>query len=159
MKATSLNELKKELQLLPNHELAELCINLAKYKKDNKEYIGYLLFQAHDKEVFSKEIKAIIEEDFTTLKVQNNLYLIKKSLRKTLRTIGKYSKYVNDKAIAAELLIYFCDKLKKSGIPFQKSQLLVNMYQQQLKKINSCVATLHEDLQSDYAREIENLTL
>ena len=38
MKAPSLSEVKKELNLLPAVELVELCLALAKYKKDNKEF-------------------------------------------------------------------------------------------------------------------------
>jgi hypothetical protein len=159
MKSTTLNELKKELQLLPNHELVELCVNVAKYKKDNKEYMGYLLFQSHDKEAFVKEVKEEIDFDFNNLKTQNNLYLIKKSLRKTLRTIGKYCKYLNDKALSAELYIYFCYNLKKSGVPIQKSQLLINLYQQQLKKINSFISVLHEDLRGDYSKDLEKIEM
>ncbi len=157
MKTISLADLKKELQQLPAKELAELCLAAAKYKKDNKEYLGYLLFQSHDKTVFANEVKEEVDTHFFELRSQHNLYLTKKSLRKILRIINKYCKYLNDKAVAAELHIYFCYKLKNSGIPFGKSQLLINMYQQQLKKINSLVSSLHEDLQSDYARDIEKI--
>ncbi len=157
MKTISLSELKKELQLLPQKELVELCIALAKYKKDNKEYLGYLLFESHDKTVFVNEIKAEVDAHFLALKGQSNLYLTKKSLRKILRIINKYCKYVADKAIAADLHIYFCDKLKNSGIQFRKSQLLINMYHQQLKKINVLISTLHEDLRNDYGRDLERI--
>ncbi len=158
MKTTSLSELKKELQLLSAPELVELCVALAKYKKDNKEYLGYLLFESHDKNAFAAEIRTEIDLHFSALKLQNNLYLIKKSLRKILRIINKYCKYIGDKAVAAELYIYFCSKMKNSGIAIHKSQLLINMYSQQLKKINSLVDTLHEDLRSDYANDIEKIT-
>jgi len=43
MKA-SLSELQKELALLERKEVLELCIRLAKYKKENKEYLSYLVF-------------------------------------------------------------------------------------------------------------------
>ena len=44
MKSGTLADIKKELQELEPKQLAELCIALAKYKKDNKEYLDYLLF-------------------------------------------------------------------------------------------------------------------
>ena len=155
MKTASLSELKKELQHLATKDLAELCISLAKYKKDNKEYLDYLLFESHDTPNFVKEIKLEIDAQFEELKTQSNLYYVKKGLRKQLRIITKYSKYVGDKAVSAELLIYFCLKLKESGIPFHKSQLIVNMYAQQLKKINTLISGLHEDLQSDFQNDLE----
>ena len=137
--------------------MVELCLNLAKYKKDNKEFLDYLLFQSHNKESFVSAVKSEIDEHFLELKTQANLYYVKKSLRKLLRIITKYCKYLNDKAAAAELHIYFCSKLKRSGIPYHKSQLLINMYEQQLKKINSLINSLHEDLQQDYLNDLEKI--
>jgi membrane-anchored protein YejM (alkaline phosphatase superfamily) len=158
MKAASLSELKKELYQLSSSELVELCISLAKYKKDNKEFLGYLLFESHDKDSFIKEIKSEIDAHFLSLEAQSNLYYIKKSLRKLLRILTKYCKYTGDKAIAAEIHIYFCIKVKESGIPIHKSQLLVNMYEQQLKKVNTLISGLHEDLQSDFNCDLEEIS-
>ncbi len=157
MKTATLNELKKELHELPQKQLVELCLSLAKYKKDNKEFLDYLLFEAHDKTNFVAEVKKQIDSHFSELKTQSNLYFVKKSLRKLLRLITKYCKYISDKALAADLHIYFCKKLKLSSIQYQKSQLLINMYQQQLKKINTLLKSLHEDLQNDYLRELEEI--
>jgi DNA replication protein DnaD len=157
MKVSSISELKKELHELPQKQLVELCLSLAKYKKDNKEFLDYLLFQAHDKSSFVIGIKAEIDEHFEELKSQTNLYFVKKSLRKLLRIISKYCKYIGDKASAADLHIYFCVKLKASKIPYHKSQLLINMYEQQLKKINTLILALHEDLQQDYLNELERI--
>lgn len=158
MKAASVNELKKELLQLPAKELVELCLSLAKYKKDNKEFLGYLLFESHDKASFITEIKSEIDAHFLSLESQSNLYYIKKSLRKLLRILTKYCKYISEKAVTAELHIYFCLKLKESGIPIHKSQLLVNMYEQQLKKIRTAIAGLHEDLQSDFNSDLERIS-
>lgn len=157
MKVSSISELKKELHELPQKQLVELCLSLAKYKKDNKEFLDYLLFQSYDKQSFISAVKSEIDEHFLELKTQANLYYVKKSLRKLLRIITKYCKYLNDKAAAAELHIYFCSKLKQSGIPYHKSQLLINMYEQQLKKINSLINSLHEDLQQDYLNDLEKI--
>ena len=158
MKAASLHELKKELQEIPPNQLLDLCIALAKYKKDNKEFLGYLLFEAHDKVAFVKGIKEEIDSYFVDLKTQGNLYFVKKGLRKVLRVLTKYSKYMGDKALTAEILIYFCMKLKDSGIPYRKSPLIVNLYNQQINKINSLVSALHEDLQQDYIRDLEKIS-
>ena len=157
MKTTSLQDLKKELQELPPKELIELCIALAKYKKDNKEYLGYLLFESHNKTAFIAEIKTAMDEHFVELQNQSNLYYVKKGLRKQLRLLTKYSKYINDKTSTAELLIYFCKKLKHSGIPFHKNKLIVNMYALQLKRINALVISFHEDLQQDYKPDLEEI--
>jgi hypothetical protein len=159
MKSASLHELKKELALLPAKDLVDICVSLAKYKKDNKDFLNYVLFESYDNAGFIAEIKNEIDEHFAELKAQNNLYYAKKSLRKLLRVLTKYCKYMNDKAITADLHIYFCSRLKSSGIPIRKSQLILNMYEQQLKKIKTLIGSLHEDLQSDYTRELEKITL
>jgi len=158
MKSAALNDLKKELKQLTPHQLTELCLRLAKYKKDNKELIGFLLFEAHDKNAFVKELKEEIKVQFEEIDKTNNLYYVKKSLRKILRQIVKYCKYLDDKTLSTELHIYFCEQLKHSGIPFRKSQLLINMYEQQLKKINQLIAGMHEDLRADFNKDLEALT-
>jgi len=155
MKTASLSDLKKEISHLSNKELVDLCIALAKYKKENKEFLDYLIFESHNTPDFVKEIRKEMDAFFTELSLQANLYYVKKSLRKLLRIISKYSKYIGDKGISAELLIYFCLKLKESGIPFHKSQLIVNMYEQQVKKIHTLIHSLHEDLQSDFQNDLE----
>ena len=116
MKVSSISEVKKELHELSQKQLVDLCLSLAKYKKDNKEFLDYLLFQSHDKASFISAIKNEIDEHFEELKLQSNLYFVKKSLRKLLRLITKYCKYIGHKPSATELHIYFCIKLKKSRI-------------------------------------------
>ena len=46
MKAASISELQKELALLEPKNTAALCLRLAKYKKENKEFLSYLLFDS-----------------------------------------------------------------------------------------------------------------
>ena len=158
MKSGSLSEIKKELQELQPKQLAELCIALAKYKKDNKEYLDYLLFESHDKNGFVTQVKQLVDENFTELNPDTNLYYAKKSLRKILRIINKYIKYIGDKATAAELHIYFCRKLKESKIPIEKSARLVNLKAAEIKKIKTLIDALHEDLQYDYLKDLEEIS-
>lgn len=159
MKAASVNDLKKELKELPSNRLVELCLQLAKYKKDNKELLGFLLFESHDKTGFVNQVKQEMAQSFSEIDRTANLYYTKKSLRKILRQVIKYCRYLDEKALAADLHIYFCRQLLESGIPFRKSQLLINLYDQELKRITAFIGSLHEDLQSDYSRELESLYL
>src|SRR5436190_17543725 len=103
MKSFSLADLKKELQLLPAGDLADLCISLAKFKKENKDFLGYLLVDSYDKPGFVADIKKEIDAEFSSLRSQPNLYYVKKSLRKLLRIINRYAKYVNDKSVTCDL--------------------------------------------------------
>lgn len=158
MNPAGLAEIKTELKELDKEQLLELCLAMAKYKKDNKEYLGYLLFDAHDKPKLAAGVKAIIDEQMQALQKQPNLYYVKKGLRKLLRIVNKYCKYAADKALAAELHIYFCKTFKDTGIPYHKDKRLVNLYAGQLKKINALVNSLHEDLQQDYKEGLEGIS-
>ena len=156
MKAASLNEIKKELSYLDLKKVQELCMRLAKYKKENKELLTYLLFEAGDESGYVAGVKNEMDDQFASLP-KSNVYLIKKSLRKILRLTNKQIKYSEDKQTEVELRIHFCSKIKKSGIRLLPSQVLVNMYNQQLKKIETALAKLPEDLQYDYHNEFEQL--
>lgn len=156
MEVRSISDIKKELKELPKEELVKLCFALGKYKNDNKAYLNYLLFDAHDPESFIMAAKTEVDELFTEI-TQINLYLVKKSLRKILRIIHRYARYTGSKEKEAELIIYFLHKMKNSGIPFQKNKVLVNLYNTQLKRVQTALSKLHEDLQYDMKKEMENL--
>lgn len=157
MKAATLNEIKQELTHLPAKELLELCLRLGRFKKENKELLTYLIFGAHDERAFIANVKAQIDTEFEAIPKDNNPYLIKKSLRKILRTITKYIRFSGSKIVEVELLLYFCAALKQSGIPIYKTTALTNLYDSQIKKIRKALPSLHEDLQYDYTREMEGL--
>ena len=157
MKAASVNDLKEELKQLPADRLVEVCLRLAKFKKENKELLNYLLFQSHDEQNYLTAVKTEIENEFTEIN-SSNLYFAKKTIRKILRITNKHIKYTASKPAEAELLIFFCSALKQSGIPFQKSTALNNLYLSQLKKAEKAIETMHEDLQYDYRKDLEKLT-
>ena len=85
----------------------------------------------------------------------SNVYYVKKSLRKILRYANRQIKYSGIKQTEVELRIFFCRKMKEAKIPRQSGTVLFNLYQQQLKKIESSFAKLPEDIRSDYDRELK----
>jgi len=153
METASLSDIKKELSTLEPESL-----RLAKYKKENKELLSYLLFNAHDEQGFIKSIKNEIDEQLKEIN-RSNLYYVKKSLRKILRTANKYIKYSGIKQTEIELRLYFCKQVKDSRIPIQSSVAIINIYNNQIKKIRKVIALLHEDLQYDYSKELEPLII
>jgi len=158
MKSASISDIKKEIEVLDPDQLVKLCLRLAKHKKENKELLSYLIFDSHDTTSFIKLICEEVDEQFKLIN-RTNLYLVKKSLRKILRFTNKYIKFNADKETEVILLMYFCSKLKKSGIPFQSATVLNNLYTNQLKKIKSTLEALHEDIQADYQMEVEKLEI
>ena len=154
MKAASLNEIKKELIDLPAERLVELLLQTTKYKKENKELLTYLLFEAGDKQIFIASIKKEVNTLFEEINRDLNLYFTRKSIRKILRLVNKYAKYIDEKETEVELLIYFLQHMHQSGIPYEKSTALNNLFDAQKNKIKKIVTGFHEDLQHDYLREL-----
>jgi hypothetical protein len=156
MKAASSNEIKQELKELSNAKLLELCLRLARFKKENKELLTYLLFEADDLETYLKNVKDEVDEQFLEVNT-TSIYFAKKTLRKILRIVNKHIRYTGSKQAEAELLIYYCKKLKALKIPFRKSNVLDKLFDAQVKKIKAAINSMHEDLQYDYIRHLEEL--
>lgn len=156
MKSASLSELKKELYSLKPPQLVELCIQLAKYKKDNKELLTYLLYESGNEEEYIQSIKNEMDELFEEVNTDNNYYA-KKGFRKILRTISKYIKYSGHKETEIVVLIHFCNGMKNSGVDIAKNTVLTNLFEGQIKKIKKAIGGLHEDLQFDYTEQMPSL--
>ena len=156
MKAATLYEIKQELIQLPPSKLTDICLRLARFKKENKELISYLLFEAGDESGYIQSVKIEMDELFETVN-KSNLYLAKKTLRKILRTTGKHTRYMSSKTAETELLIYFCQKLRAGGLPFHKNTALANLYKNQVTKVEKLIQGLHEDLQHDFTMQLKSL--
>lgn len=157
MKAATVNELKQELKHQSAAQLVELCSRLARFKKENKELLTYLLFEAHDEKAYIQSVKAEVEFQFSEIPRGNSLYLQKKSVRKILRMVNKYIRYSGSEITEVELLVFFCIQLKQSGIKISQSTALTNLLAGQIKKSEKALSALHEDLQYDYRQQLEAL--
>lgn len=156
MKAATIRELKQELSTRPQKELLELCLRLSKFKKENKELLTYLLYEASDEAAFIEGIKKEIEQEFESIN-KTNYYFIKKSVRKILRLTKKYIRYSRKKETEVELLICFCSELKKMWPSMTKNVPLHNIYKRQIEAVKKAMASLHEDLQYDYELMLNEL--
>ncbi len=158
MKASTISNLKKELKLRHPDQIIEFCIRIAKHKKENKELLTYLLFEFDNENGYIESVKSEIDDQFSTLN-NSNIYLIKKTVRKVLNMTNKYIRYSANKQTEVELLIYFCKSLKDRHIPIKRSRILGNIYDRQIVKISKTLSSLHEDLQFDYADDLEEILL
>lgn len=154
MKAATIHDLKSELNNTTTEQLIDLCLRLAKFKKENKELLTYLLFESFDEQAYAENIKTNMQVQFAEINT-TNLYFVKKSLRKILRLLNKYIRYTGSAEVEVKLLLHFCATLNKSGIPIDKNPVIKNLYQNQLKKITKTIATMHEDMQYEYVKELE----
>lgn len=157
MKAATVNELKQELKSRSASELLELCSRLARFKKENKELLTYLLFEEHDVEAYTRSVQEDIQLQFSLIPPSNSLYLQKKTVRKILRTANKYVRYTGSKTVEIELALYFCHTLLQSGIEIKHSTALTNLLQTQVNKIQKLLPAFHEDLQYDYQKRLDEL--
>ena len=153
MQTASVKEIKNSLSDLKKDELIALCLRLSKFKKENKELITYVLFEEHDEEGYLQSVKNKIGEEFNNINT-SNLYFVKKNIRRIIRVVNKYIRYSGKAVLEIDLLIYVCKSVNEKQIALEKSQVLKNMYQSLLKRINKSMDTLHEDLQYEFKQEL-----
>ena len=155
MTTASLSELRRALKNVPSGDLPDLCIRLARYKKENKELLSYLLFEVDDEPEYIKGVKTEIDEHFREL-TRSTPYMTKKGIRKALTLTNQKIRYSGQKRTEVELLIYFCKKFRKE-ISFRNNLTLKNIYLLQIQRIKKTLTTLHEDLQFDFGEEVKLL--
>ena len=156
MKAASVKELKIELSSKSPKELVEICLTLSKFKKENKELLSYLLYEAGDEEGYIRSVEREIDTAFEEINTRN-FYYFKKGVRKILRMVKKYIRYSKKKETEASLLIYFCKTLQNEYPTYKRSISLKNLFNRQIGMAKKAVATLHEDLHFDFIQELEML--
>lgn len=156
MKSATLKEIKTELQHRSQSELLDLCLRLGRFKKENKELLTYLLFEASDESRYIESVKEYMDEQFELVNTKS-YYFIRKSVRKILTNTKKFIRYSKNKETEAELLLYFCSKLKDFKPTIKRSTQLLNSFHRQLLLVEKIVATFHEDLQYDYQLEIDEM--
>jgi hypothetical protein len=158
MKPASVNEIKQQLKELDKKELIEICQRLARFKKENKELITFLLFEENDLANYIKNVKEEIDEGFLQVNT-SSVFFAKKTLRKILRMANRFIRYTGSKTAEAEILLHYLTNLKGLKLSWRNSTVLTNLYSSQLKKVEAAISTMHEDLQYDYRRELERLRL
>ena len=157
MKTATLRELKIELSHRSPSEILELCLRLSKFKKENKELLTYLLFEAADEQAYINSVKREIEQEFQNINTKSYFY-IRKSVRKILRNTKKYIRYSKNKETEVELLLYFCYELRNMSPSMKENLTLQNIFNRQMLLIKKVVSSLHDDLQYDYNLEIEAMS-
>ncbi len=153
MKAASINELKKELERKNNIELIAYCLRLSKFKKENKELLTFLLFEADDTSKYIEDVKLEIVYLFKEINLKH-VYFVKKGIRKILRLANKFIRLTASKQAEAEILIQFCNSFRTLPIPLSNSKQLAKLYNTQIDKIEKALSALHPDLQYDLKRQL-----
>ena len=156
MKAASVAEIKQQLKTLDQKGLMDLCLRLARYKKENKELLTFLLYEANDLPHYIASVNEELDAIFAGVNT-SSVFFAKKTIRKALRTANRYIRYAGDKTVEVEVLLHFCTNFKGLRLDWRNSTLLSKIYFAQVKKIGAAIDSLHEDLQYDYRRSVDRL--
>jgi hypothetical protein len=154
----TLVQLKKELQERPPAEVLEVAVKLARFKKENKEYLQYLLFGSEDEKQYIHESQKKLDAVFLGIN-RSTAYTTKKGLQKVVRHLNKFIKNSKSKETELELRVYFCKLMNSAKIDLHSSKVIFNLYQREIDKIKIVYNKLHEDLRMDYEKDIEGLNV
>lgn len=153
MKTATVKEIKASLENATMDELVAYCLQLARFKKENKELLTYLLYEAGDELQYINNVKDYLNELFETVNT-TQLYFAKKTIRKIIRIANQYIKYSKLPGTTIEIHLHVAEKIKALQLPLIQNKTLFNMYAVLLKKINETLAGLHEDEQYDYNKRV-----
>lgn len=156
MKTATIKHIKDELKHLSDDDLIDLCLQLARFKKENKELLTYLLFNASNEARFVTGVKAQMLEEFESINTAT-YYWMKKTIRKVLRITKKYIRYSKKKETEIELLLFFCQTILTLQPSIKRNTTLWNLYNRQMFLVKKSMKMIHEDLQHDFQKEIDQM--
>lgn len=156
MKTASLKEIKDELKHASESEVLALCLELARFKKENKELLTYLLFNASNELRFIESVKNQMVEDLNEINT-STYYWMKKTIRKVLRNTKKYIRYSKKKETEVALLLFFCQQMLLLEPSVKRNVTLWNIYNRQMDLVRKSLAKIHEDLQYDFQKEMADM--
>ncbi len=150
-----LSDLKKELLELSKPELIQLCLRVAKLKRENKELLAYLIFDSEDPLFYAQKLKPEIKEVFE--QPFQHAYYLTKSIRKAMRLITKYYRFTSNKQGETELLIYLVEEFYLSWRNEYRYQALGKVIFRCLEKAQSNLKKIDEDFRADFEDPINEL--
>lgn len=155
MDTASIKQLKDTLSTLGREELTGLLLRMVKFKKENKELLTFLLFEADDLDAYVYEISQEIKDEFENYRLKTAYYK-RKGCRRILRMLKKYIKYAADKEVEVRLLLAYVSMVAESKT-FITDRVIQKIAFRQLLLAEKSIVKLHEDLQYEYKLELEEL--
>lgn len=156
MKAIQAKELKQILSGASHNDLVAICLRLARFKKENKELLTYLLFESADEQMYIDSIKKDVDLMFDEIN-NKTPYLQRKSVKKIQTFVKRYIRYSPQKETELALLMHFCFKAAEIQPSIKHNPKLWNIFKTQLAAVEKKINFLHEDLQFDYSEELTEL--
>ena len=150
-----LSDLKKELLELNKPELIQLCLRVAKLKRENKELLAYLIFDADDPLFYAQKLKPEIKEVFE--QPFQHAYYLTKSIRKVMRLITKYYRFTANKQGETDLLLYLVEEFHQSWRYEYRYQALGKVIFRCLEKAQTNLKKIDEDFRADFEQPLAEL--
>ncbi len=150
MKPATISELKQKLILLDHDDLLDACLRLARFKADNKALLTYLLLKSDDEMAYADEVCAQIDQLFAESKTMH-----KKTVRKIVRWYEKQIRYSGHKETELQIRIHFCRSLIRRGFDFDRCGVTRNLFNSQVRKIETAIDKVHSDLQFDFRQQMD----
>ena len=144
MKAATVKELKDELNKCSYKELLEICLRLSKFKKENKELLTYLLYEASDEAAYIEGIKNELDEQFELIN-KTSYFFIKKGVRKILRGIKNYIRYSKKEETELHKKI----RMNHSILQIKDCQYKLDHYTQTAEHLKKNIENLAEKVKKD----------
>lgn len=156
MKPADSKDIKAALTKLESATLREIILRLARLKKENKELLTYILFDAADKEGYVAEINHYVTQQMGEVNVKS-AHFARKSLRRILKTAWRLVKYSGDAECVIQVNLHLLEEMNKSKIPFGKSTALENIRSQVKAAIEKNLKLVHADLAHDFKRQLQKM--
>ncbi|MBX2815032.1 MAG: hypothetical protein KTR24_03510 [Saprospiraceae bacterium] len=158
MQTASSKDIRAALKDASRQDCQDLLLRLARFKKENKELLTYLLFEQDAEDRYIRSIcEDVIDTGFEGLN-RKNYYWIRKGVRKTLKSAKKYIRYSGRKETEIEILLHFLDRLSSLKPGFRRNQALLNIFERQSLLVRKRIEAVHPDLQYDYQLILQEIT-
>lgn len=153
MQPASIDTIKQELKQLPPKQVMDLLLRMARFKKENKELLSYLLFESDNEQGYVDQIKEEIKEELEKIDGLS-AYQYKKQFRKVQRKLNKPIKYMSSKASAIELYMHMVESINAKRKTIFIQGFLEKVSQQYILKIKKLLPGVEADLASDIERQL-----
>lgn len=156
MHSATIDTIKTELKQLPPKEVLDLLLRLARFKKENKELITYILFESANEHEYVEQVKKEISEEMAEIDGLPG-YQYKKQFRKIQRKINKPIKYIGNKSATAELYLHMARMISEKKKTNYLAPFLEKTLQQYISKIEKLLPGIEDDLAADLRKQLKQV--
>lgn len=157
MHSATIETIKTELKQLPPKEVLDLLLRLARFKKENKELLTYILFESANESEYVEQVKREITGEMEEIDGLPG-YQYKKHFRKIQRKLNKPIKYIGNKSATAELYLHMARMISEKKRTNYLATFLDKTEQQYISKIEKLLPGIEDDLAADIRKQLKEIS-